>query len=81
MAGGGHETDRHYQDTIKNRRPVDEFSKYLASEEEVTRLKEYAHDRPYAVWGAVPGSNNISHSELASYRISTCKYSSRDKDK
>lgn len=63
MAGGGHETDRHYHDTIKNRRPVDEFSKYLASEEEVTRLKEYAHDRPYAVWGAVPGSNNIRNWE------------------
>ncbi len=62
MAGGGHETDRHYHDTIKNRRPVDEFGKYLKNED-VTRLKEYAHGRPYAVWGAVPGSSNIRNWE------------------
>ena len=62
MAGGGHETDRHYYDTIRNRRSVDEFGKYLSSED-ATRLKEYAHDRPYAVWGAVPGSSNIRNWE------------------
>ncbi|TKJ18831.1 MAG: hypothetical protein CEE43_17015 [Promethearchaeota archaeon Loki_b32] len=58
MAGGGHETDRHYYDTIKNRRSVNEFSKFLNSKE-IQKLNEYSHGRPYAVWGAVPGPSNI----------------------
>jgi len=62
MAGGGHETDRHYYDTIKNRRPVGEFSRYLKSEE-ADKLKKYAYGRPYAVWGAVPGPSNIRNWE------------------
>jgi len=62
MAGGGHETDRHYYDTIKNRRAVDEFGKFLKPGE-IEKLKEYAHGRPYAVWGAVPGSGNIRNWE------------------
>ena len=44
MAGGGHETDRHYYDTIKNRRPVGEFSRYLKNEE-ADKLKKYAYGR------------------------------------
>lgn len=63
MAGGGHETDRHYHDTIKNRRSVEEFGKYL-KKEEVEKLTSYAHGRPYAVWGAVPGPNNIRNWEM-----------------
>lgn len=62
MAGGGHDTDRHYYDTIKNRRPVEEFGKFLTAEETQT-LKQYAHGRPYAVWGAVSGPSNIRNWE------------------
>lgn len=62
MAGGGHETDRHYYDTIKNRRSVNEFGKYLKPGE-VTCLENYSHGRPYAVWGAVPGPSNIRNWE------------------
>lgn len=62
MAGGGHETDRHYYDTIKNRRSVDEFSKFL-NPEEIQKLNKYSHGRPYAVWGAVPGPSNIRNWE------------------
>lgn len=62
MAGGGHETDRHYQDTIETRRSVEEISKFLDSKE-VEKLKTYSHGRPYAVWGAVPGPSNVRNWE------------------
>lgn len=62
MAGGGHETDRHYHDTIANRRSVEEFGKYL-TDAEAAKLSSYAHGRPYAVWGAVPGPSNIRNWE------------------
>lgn len=62
MAGGGHETDRHYHDTIETRRSVEEFGKYL-NKEEVDKLTNYAHGQPYAVWGAVPGPSNIRNWE------------------
>ncbi len=62
MAGGGHETDRHYYETIKTRRPVEEFGKFLATTE-AEKLTQYAHGRPYAVWGAVPGPGNIRNWE------------------
>lgn len=62
MAGGGHDTDRHYHDTIKNKRSVAEFSRFLKPEES-KKLNIYAHGRPYAVWGAVPGTSNIRNWE------------------
>ena len=62
MAGGGHETDRHYYDTIKTKRAVSEFGKFLSTDE-VKKLTEYSHGRPYAVWGAIPGSSNIRNWE------------------
>src|SRR3989344_774794 len=62
MAGGGHDTDRHYFDTIKNRRPVAEFGKFLQPDK-VEKLNNYSHGRPYAVWGAVPGPSNIRNWE------------------
>lgn len=62
MAGGGHNTDRHYRDTIKNKRFINEFGKFLSTEE-TEKLNQYAHGRPYAVWGAVPGSSNIRNWE------------------
>jgi len=62
MAGGGHDTDRHYYDTIKNKRSTNELAKFLKPEE-VGLLETYAHGRPYAVWGAVPGSGNIRNWE------------------
>jgi len=57
VASGGHETERHYYDTIKNKRSVAEISKFLSSEES-SKLENYVHGRPYAVWGAVPGVGN-----------------------
>jgi hypothetical protein len=57
VASGGHETDRHYYDTIKKKRSVEEISQFLSNEES-SKLNNYVHGRPYAVWGAVPGSGN-----------------------
>lgn len=62
MAGGGHETDQHYYDTIKNRRLVNDFGKFL-NQKEVEKLNQYSRGRPYAVWGAVPGPSNIRNWE------------------
>jgi len=63
MAGGGQDTDRHYYETIKNKRSVEEFGKFLRAEE-VQKLNNYSHGRPYAVWGAVPGQSNNRNWEL-----------------
>lgn len=62
MAGGGHDTDRHYYETIKTKREVSELVKFLAPSE-AKQLQSYAHGRPYAVWGAVPGVSNIRNWE------------------
>lgn len=62
MAGGGHDTDRHYYETIKNRRSVEELAQFL-NPTETSKLKLYSHDRPYAVWGAVPGVSNARNWE------------------
>ncbi len=62
MAGGGYETDRHYYETIKTKRFVDEFGKFL-HQDEADKLRKYSHGRPYAIWGAVPGPNNIRNWE------------------
>lgn len=63
MAGGGHDTDKHYFDTIKNKRAVNELAKFLNSKE-AELLTNYSHGRPYAIWGAVPGSSNIRNWEI-----------------
>ncbi|HXR49620.1 MAG TPA: hypothetical protein VN778_01180 [Verrucomicrobiae bacterium] len=57
VASGGHNTEQHYQDTIKSQRTVDEVAQFLSSET-VEELKKYTHNRPYAVWGAVTGLGN-----------------------
>ena len=62
MAGGGQDTDRHYYETIKTKRSVSEFGKFL-NEKDVALLKEYSHGQPYAVWGAIPGPSNVRNWE------------------
>jgi len=62
MAGGGHDTDRHYHDTIQNKRKINELARFLQSDE-AQKLETYSRGRPYAIWGAVPGSSNIRNWE------------------
>lgn len=57
VASGGHETDKHYVDTIKNKRTLDEARQFL-SPAESNELEQYMHGQPFSVWGAVPGSGN-----------------------
>lgn len=58
VASGGQDTDRHYYETIRQKRTLEEISKFI-SEEQKTQLNQYTHNRPYAVWGSVPGSGNL----------------------
>lgn len=62
MASGGHDTDKHYFDTIKTKRSVRELSKFVDNDE-ADKLQKYSHGRPYAVWGAVPGESNTRNWE------------------
>ncbi|MBI4093104.1 MAG: hypothetical protein HY420_04235, partial [Candidatus Kerfeldbacteria bacterium] len=57
VASGVHDTDRHYQDTIKHKRTAEEAARFLQPAEQ-EQLQRYLHGRPYAVWGAVPGERN-----------------------
>lgn len=58
VATGGQDTDKHYYDTIKNKRTVEETAKFL-NEKEAEELKEVFHGQSFSVWGAMPGTNNI----------------------
>ncbi len=58
VASGGHETDKHYYDTIVKKRTIQEASNFLKPRE-VEILKNQYHSGPFAVWGAVPGSGNM----------------------
>jgi len=62
VASGGHDTDRHYYETIKNKRTVQEAAQFLQPDE-IKQLKKCFHEQPYVVWGAVPGKNNIHNWE------------------
>jgi len=58
MAGGGGDIDRHYFDTIKNKRNINEASRFLKSNE-TEELKNCLNEQSYSVWGSIPGSGNI----------------------
>jgi len=57
LATGGHDTDRHYQDTIKRKRTAEDAQTYLNSEE-ISRLNSCYHGQPFSVWGSIPGPGN-----------------------
>jgi hypothetical protein len=57
VASGGHDTDRHFFDTIKTKRKTGEIEKFLTTDE-VNQLNKYVHSRPFVAWGAVPGPGN-----------------------
>jgi hypothetical protein len=58
MASGGHDTDRHYYETIERKRTTQELAGFLASSEIEILDKNY-YGGPFAIWGAIPGTSNI----------------------
>jgi hypothetical protein len=58
VASGGHETERHYYETIVKKRTVEESSNFLTPHE-IEILRITYHGGPFAVWGAVPGPGNL----------------------
>lgn len=60
IATGGKDTDRHYRDTIEQKRNLLELGPFLTGQER-NILEHNYHGGPFAIWGAVPGSSNISN--------------------
>lgn len=59
IAASGSEAAGHYQDTIKRKRNIEEVSKFVSAKE-TQELDKIYHGRDFAVWGATPGSGNVS---------------------
>lgn len=59
VTSGGHDTEVHYRDTIKNKRTLGEIKAFL-SEDQIKDLRDIYKGRDFAVWGAKPGEGNIS---------------------
>lgn len=57
VAGGNFDAEKHFEDTIKNRRTVEEVERFLPVEQ-VSNLKNIYHNSPFIVWGAIPGPQN-----------------------
>lgn len=60
VASGGHDTDRHYHDTIEQKRSMPEISRFLSNSEKTILEKNYGGG-PFAVWGATPGPGNARY--------------------
>lgn len=57
VAGGNPAAERHFEDTIKKKRTVEEVQQFLPAHE-VDNLKNIYHGAPFIVWGSVPGPMN-----------------------
>ncbi len=57
VAGGNYEAQRHFEDTIQNKRNLNEIRNYLP-QKEISNLENIYHNLPFIVWGAVPGPLN-----------------------
>jgi len=58
VAGGNVIAERHFIDTIKNKRRLNEIKEFLPDEEREKLINIY-HESPFIVWGAVPTEGNI----------------------
>jgi len=62
VAGGNSAAERHFEDTIKRKRTLDEVRRFLPTRE-AENLEKIYHSSNFIVWGAVPGPMNESRSE------------------
>lgn len=59
VTASGAEAYGHYQDTIKRKRSLSEIQDFL-SEDKEAELNRFYHGKDFAIWGATPGSGNVS---------------------
>jgi hypothetical protein len=57
VAGGNYAAERHFDETIKHKRTLNEVRNYLP-QNEINNLENIYHSSPFIVWGAVPGPQN-----------------------
>src|ERR1700722_4685358 len=62
VAGGNPAAERHFEDTIKRKRTLEEVRRFLPSHE-IENLEGIYHSSNFIVWGAVPGPINESRWE------------------
>src|ERR1700719_426779 len=62
VAGGNSAAERHFEDTIKRKRTLDEVRRFLPTRE-AENLEKIYHSANFIVWGAVPGPMNESRWE------------------
>jgi hypothetical protein len=62
VAGGNPAAERHFEDTIKRKRTLEEVRGFLPSQE-IANLEQIYHGSSFIVWGAVPGPMNESRWE------------------
>jgi len=62
VAGGNSAAERHFEDTIKRKRTLEEVKGFLPSQE-IASLEKIYHGSRFIVWGAVPGPMNESRWE------------------
>ena len=62
VAGGNSAAEKHFEDTIKRKRTVDEVKRFLSSQE-IENLERIYHGSNFFVWGSVPGPMNESRWE------------------
>lgn len=60
VASGGHDTNKHYHDTIEQKRLLSEISRFLSENEKGILEKKYRGGL-FAAWGATPGPGNARY--------------------
>lgn len=60
VASGGHNTDKHYHDTIEKKHTLEEIGTYL-NEQEIFSLKTQYKGGPFAAWGSKEGPANARY--------------------
>jgi len=62
VAGGNASAEKHFEDTIKRKRTLEEVRRFLPPQE-IDNLERIYHRSDFIVWGAVPGPMNESRWE------------------